>query len=107
MIVTEIDSIKALEAAMDGFEVMPMKKAAAVGDVFCTLTGDIKVLAREHFALLKDGAIVANSGHFNVEIDLATLEKTAVDVKRQVRPNVDEFRMKDGRSIFVLAEGRL
>ncbi|MBI2920533.1 MAG: adenosylhomocysteinase [Planctomycetes bacterium] len=107
VVVTEVNSIKALEAAMDGFEVMPMRKAAALGDVFCTLTGDINVLAKEHFALLKDGAIIANSGHFNVEIDLTTLEKLAVEVKRQVRPNVDEFRMKDGRSIFVLAEGRL
>ncbi|KAF0243875.1 MAG: hypothetical protein FD180_3000 [Planctomycetota bacterium] len=107
VVVTEINPIKALEAAMDGFEVMTMKKAAAIGDVFCTLTGDINVLAKEHFAVMKDGAILANSGHFNVEIDLATLEKTAVEVKRQVRPNVDEFRMKDGKAIFVLAEGRL
>jgi adenosylhomocysteinase len=107
VVVTEINPIKALEAAMDGFEVMPMKQAAPVGDIFCTLTGDVNVIAREHFALLKDGAVLANSGHFNVEIDLETLRKTAVEVKREIRPNVDEFRMKDGRSIFVLAEGRL
>ena len=107
VVVTEVNPIKALEAAMDGYEVMPMRQAATLGDIFCTLTGDINVISKEHFALLKDGAILANSGHFNVEIDLATLEKMAVDVKRQVRPNVDEFRMKDGRTIFVLAEGRL
>jgi adenosylhomocysteinase len=107
VIVTEVNPIKALEAAMDGFEVMPMRKAAAVGDVFCTLTGDINVLAKEHFAAMKDGAVLANSGHFNVEIDLETLAKTAAEVRKDVRPNVDEFRMKDGRSLFVLAEGRL
>ncbi len=106
VIVTEIDPIKALEARMDGHQVMTMKEAAPIGDVFCTVTGNINVLRREHFAVMKDGAIVANSGHFNVEIDIPALEKMARK-KRRIRPFVDEFTMKDGRRVNLLGEGRL
>ncbi len=107
VVVTEVDPIRALEAAMDGFWVMPMEKAVEVGEVFCTLTGDINVIRKEHFLEMKDGAIVANSGHFNVEIDLEGLTKIASDINRGVRNNVDEFILKNGRRIFILAEGRL
>jgi len=107
VIVTEVDPIKALEAKMDGFEVMPMEKAAPLGDIFCTITGNINVIRPEHFEKMKDGAIVANSGHFNVEIDIPGLEKMAKEVRRQVRPFVDQYILPDGRSIFLLAEGRL
>jgi adenosylhomocysteinase len=107
IIVTEVNPIRALEAAMDGFSVMPMSEAARIGDLFCTLTGDIHVLRREHFALMKDGAIVANSGHFNVEINIEELEAMAVRKNRGVRNFVDEYVMKDGRRIYLLAEGRL
>lgn len=106
VIVTEVDSLKAIEATMDGFQVMPMKKAAAVGDVFITLTGDINVLTEEHFAVMKDGAIVANSGHFNVEIDIASLKKMSKKL-RTVRSNVEEYTLKSGKRIFLLGEGRL
>jgi adenosylhomocysteinase len=106
VIVTEIDPIKALEARMDGHQVMAMKDAAAIGDFFCTVTGNVNVLRREHFAAMKDGAIVSNSGHFNVEIDIPALEKLAVR-KRQIRPFVDEYTMKDGRRVNLLGEGRL
>lgn len=107
VIVTEVDPIRALEAAMDGFEVMSMEKAAELGDLFCTLTGDIHVLRREHFLKMKDGAILCNSGHFNVEIDIPALEKLAKKVTRNVRDYVDEFVLSDGRRIFLIAEGRL
>lgn len=107
VIVTEIDPLKALEAVMDGFEVMPMKEAAKKGDVFCTLTGDIDILTKEHFVLMKNGAIVCNSGHFNVEINLEDLKKMSRQIRRNIRPNVDEFILKNGKSIVVLAEGRL
>lgn len=107
VVVTEVDPIRALEAAMDGFWVMPMEKAVEVGEVFCTLTGDINVIRKEHFIGMKDGAIVANSGHFNVEIDLEGLTEIASDINRGVRNNVDEFILKDGKRIFILAEGRL
>ncbi len=107
VIVTEVEPLRALEAVMDGFWVMPMAEAARLGDVFCTLTGDIHVLRREHFEVMKDGAIVANSGHFNVEIDIPALEDLAERVDRQVRPNVDAYVMPDGRKIFLLGEGRL
>ena len=107
VVVTEVDPIRALEAAMDGFWVMPMEKAVEVGEVFCTLTGDINVIRKEHFLGMKDGAIVANSGHFNVEIDLDGLTEIASDIKRGVRNHVDEFILSDGRRIFILAEGRL
>jgi len=106
VIVTEVDPIKALEARMDGYLVMPMKEAAKLGDFFVTVTGNTSVLRREHFEVMKDGAIVANSGHFNVEIDLKALEEMAESV-REVRPNVKEYRLKDGRRIYVLADGRL
>jgi len=104
--VTEVNPLRALEAVMDGFSVMPMKEAAKIGDVFCTLTGDINVISRPHFRLMKDGAIVCNSGHFNVEIDLPGLE-SMTKRKRQARPSVVEYLLKNGKRINVLAEGRL
>lgn len=106
VIVTEVDPFKALEALMDGFEVMPMVEAAKLGDVFCTLTGDINVIRTEHFAVMKDRAMVANSGHFNVELDLdglAAMTKT----RREVRPYVEEFVLENGHRIYILGEGRL
>ncbi|HXN06404.1 MAG TPA: adenosylhomocysteinase [Nitrospiria bacterium] len=106
VIVTEIDPLKGLEAAMDGYRVMPMSEAAPLGDFFCTVTGDINVLRKEHFAVMKAGAIIANSGHFNVEIDIPSLEKMSKK-KRQIREFVDEFTMNDGRKINLLGEGRL
>jgi adenosylhomocysteinase len=106
VIVTEIDPMRALEALMDGFEVMPMKQAAKVGDIFCTATGDKHVLAREHLASLKDGAIICNTGHFNVEIDIPALRELAVET-REARNFVEEFKLEDGRRVFLLAEGRL
>ena len=106
VIVTEVDPLKALEAVMDGFRVMPMIEAAPQGDIFCTLTGDINVVDKHHFEVMKDGAIVANSGHFNVEINIPSLEEMAVE-KRRVRPFVDAYRMPDGRVIHILGEGRL
>jgi adenosylhomocysteinase len=106
VVVTEIDPVKALEAAMDGFRVMPMEAAAEVGDVFVTVTGDVNVLDRRHFARMKDGAILANSGHFNSEINLKGLDELATDV-RQVRPMVQQYRLADGRRLNVLGEGRL
>lgn len=106
VIVTEVDPMKALEAVMDGFRVMPMLEAAKEGDVFVTLTGDIHVLDRHHFEVMKDGAILANSGHFNVEINIPALEEMAEE-KRRVRPFVDEYRLPDGRRIYLLGEGRL
>jgi adenosylhomocysteinase len=106
VVVTEVDSLKAIEATMDGFQVMPMQKAASVGDIFITLTGDINVLTKQHFAAMKDGAIIANSGHFNVEIDIASLKKMSKKV-RTVRTHVEEYTLKSGRRIFLLGEGRL
>lgn len=106
VIVTEIDPLKALEAVMDGFRVMPMNDAAQIGDFFCTLTGDINVIDKHHFELMKDGAIVSNSGHFNVEINIPSLEEMCVD-KQLVRPFVDQYTLKDGRQIHILGEGRL
>src|SRR3989339_1842908 len=106
VIVTEVDPLKALEAVMDGFNVMPMLKAAPLGDIFCTLTGDTHVLRAEHFGRMKDGAVVCNSGHFDVEIDLVVLKKMSVSVKT-VRPFVEAYRLKNGRAIHVLAGGRL
>lgn len=107
VIITEVDHIKALEAAMDGYSVMPMEEAAPIGDLFVTLTGNRDVLRKEHFERMKDGAIVANSGHFNVEIDIPALENLAVKKVARVRNFVDEYRMADGRKIFLLGEGRL
>jgi adenosylhomocysteinase len=107
VIVTEVDPLKALEAVMDGFRVMPMQKAAPIGDFFITSTGDINVIDRHHFEAMKDGAIVANSGHFNVEINIPALAEMAEGPPRRVRPSVDEYTLPDGRRIFLLAEGRL
>jgi adenosylhomocysteinase len=106
VIVTEIDPTKAIEAVMDGYRVMSMEEAAKLGDVFCTVTGNKSVLRREHFELMKDGAIVSNSGHFNVEIDIPALEKMSSG-KRTTRNFVEEYSLKDGRKINVLGEGRL
>ncbi|MFC1554998.1 adenosylhomocysteinase [candidate division KSB1 bacterium] len=107
VIVTEVNPIRAIEATMDGFRVMPMIEAAKEGDLFCTLTGDIHVLRKEHFEVMKDGAIVSNSGHFNVEIDIDALKELSSDVIKDVRHQVDAYVMKDGRKIFLLADGRL
>ncbi|HAF49294.1 MAG TPA: adenosylhomocysteinase [Anaerolineaceae bacterium] len=106
VIVTEVDPMKALEAVMDGFRVMPMVEAAPIGDIFVTLTGDINVLDKHHFEAMKDGAIVANSGHFNVEINIPALEEMAIE-KRLVRPFVEAYELPDGRIIHILGEGRL
>ncbi len=106
VVVTEIDPLKALEAVMDGYRVMPMEEAAKIGDVFCTLTGDLNVLDRKHFEVMKSGAIVSNSGHFNVEINIPALESMS-KAKRLVRPFVEQYELQDGRSIFLLGEGRL
>ncbi len=106
VIVTEVDPLRALEAVMDGYEVMPMAEAAVAGDIFITATGDKNVVARDHLALLKDGAVLANTGHFNVEIELPALRAAAVS-EREVRPNVAEFVFADGRRVYLLAEGRL
>ncbi len=106
VVVTEIDPLKALEAVMDGYRVMPMAEAAKIGDVFCTVTGDIHVLDKHHFETMKDGAIVANSGHFNVEINIDALEGLSTGKKR-VREFVDQYTLKDGRRINLLGEGRL
>lgn len=106
VIVTEVDPLTALEAVMDGFSVMPMSKAARLGDFFCTVTGNINVIRKEHFSVMKDGAIVANSGHFNVELDLASLGELAKS-RRMIRPFVEEYVMADGRCINVLGDGRL
>jgi len=107
VIVTEVDPIRALEATMDGFEVMPMSKAARVGELFVTLTGDKNVIRSGHFKVMKDKAVVANSGHFNVELDIPGLKKLSKKVNRSVRNHVDEYILEDGRRIFLLAEGRL
>jgi len=106
VIVTEVDPLKALEAVMDGYEVMPMSEAARIGDIFCTVTGDINVIDRRHFEVMKDGAILANSGHFNVEINIPALEAMAVE-KKLVRPFVEQYVLADGRRIHLLGEGRL
>jgi adenosylhomocysteinase len=106
VIVTEIDPVAAIEAVMDGFRVMPMDQAAAIGDVFCTVTGDVNVIDGPDFEKMKDGAIVANSGHFNVEINIPALEKMAKG-KRKMREFVDAYTLPDGRKINILAEGRL
>jgi adenosylhomocysteinase len=106
VIITEVNPLKALEALMDGYEVLPMEQAARLGDVFCTLTGDINVIREEHFVLMKDGAILANSGHFNVEIDIPSLERIST-ARRQIRDAVEEFTLKNGNCLYVLAEGRL
>ncbi len=106
VVVCEVDPMRAIEATMDGFDVMPMNEAAKIGDIFCTVTGAIHVLAKQHFELMKDGAIVSNSGHFNVEIDIPALEGLATE-RRMIRDFVEEFVMADGRRIYLLGEGRL
>jgi adenosylhomocysteinase len=106
VIVTEIDPVRALEALMDGFAVMPMEEAAPVGDFFCTVTGNIHVIRKEHFTAMKDGAIVCNSGHFNVELDLEGLEEITSE-KRDIRPFVVEHKLASGVRVYVLGEGRL
>jgi adenosylhomocysteinase len=107
VIVTEVEPVRALEAVMDGYEVMPMERAARVGDIFCTVTGDINVIDERHFALMKDGAIVANSGHFNVEINIPALQRLARGEPRLVRPFVEQYELPSGTRINLLAEGRL
>jgi adenosylhomocysteinase len=106
MIITEVNPISALEAAMDGYQVMPLLEAARIGDIFITATGDVSVIDKAHFSQMKDGAILANSGHFNVEINIPALGKLAKS-KRQMRPFVDEYTLADGRRLFLLGEGRL
>jgi adenosylhomocysteinase len=106
VVVTEVNPVRALEAVMDGFRVMPMSEAAAIGSVFVTVTGNKNVLTAEHFERMKDGAVICNTGHFNVEIDLGALERMAT-ARRTVRPFVEEFRMSDGRRLYLLADGRL
>ncbi len=105
--VTEVNPLRALEAAMDGFPVCPMAEAAAKGDLFITVTGDAAVLRKEHFDVMHDGAMVCNAGHFNVEISIDELADMAEDIVRHVRPNVDEFRLESGKRIYLLGEGRL
>ena len=106
VIISEVDALRALEAVMDGFQVMSLKDAAKIGDVFVTVTGDKNVISRDHFLRMKDGAIVANSGHFNVEIDIPALEELAQSKKR-IRDFVEEYSLKNGKKIYLLAEGRL
>ena len=105
VIVTEVDAIKSLEAIMDGFSVMPMKDAARIGDIFVTVTGNTSVIREEHFRVMKDGAILSNAGHFNVEVSVADLERISSS-KREARPNVTEYNV-DGKKLYLLAEGRL
>ena len=105
-IVTEVDPLKALEAVMDGYEVLPLKDAAAIGDVFVTVTGNSSIIRKEHFSVMKDGALVANSGHFNVEIDIPALKKLSKKI-RQTRDFIEEFTLKTGKRIFLIAGGRL
>jgi len=107
VIVTEVDPLKALEAVMDGYQVMPMEKAALIGDIFCTLTGDINVVDRRHFEVMKDNAILANSGHFNVEINIPALKAMSTGEPKLMRPFVEQYELKDGRRINLLGEGRL
>jgi len=106
VVVTEVDPIRALEAAMDGFLVMPMKEAAKIGDIFITATGNIDVIRKEHFELMKNGAILANAGHFNVEVSVEDLKKISI-ARRKVRPHVEEYTLANGKKLYLLAEGRL
>lgn len=107
VVITEIDPIKSLEAAMDGFMVMPMSAAAKIGDLFCTLTGNIHVIRKEHFEAMKNGAMVCNSGHFNVEIDIEALETISAKINKSVRNFVDQYVLKNGKAVYLLGEGRL
>ncbi|MGB8262998.1 MAG: adenosylhomocysteinase, partial [Dehalococcoidales bacterium] len=106
VVVTEVKPVRALEAAMDGFDVMPIAEAAKIGDVFVTITGDKNVIDKEHFGAMKDGAIMANSGHFNVEINIPALEGLAKK-KETIRPFVEQYTLKNGKKLFLLGEGRL
>jgi adenosylhomocysteinase len=106
VIVTEVDAMRALEAAMDGFEIMPMEQAAAIGDIFCTATGDKHVIAKSHLERMQDGAILCNTGHFNVEIEIAALRSLASE-SRVAREFVEEFTLADGRRLYLIADGRL
>lgn len=106
VVITEVNPIRALEAVMDGFKVMPMRKVAEIGDIFVTATGNINVVDKEHLRVMKDGAILANAGHFNVEINLKALEELSV-TKKIIRPNVVEYVLKNGKKLYLLAEGRL
>jgi adenosylhomocysteinase len=107
VIVTEVDPIRALEAAMDGFQVMPMAEAAPIGDIFITVTGNAGIVRGEHFEVMKDGAMVCNSGHFDVELDLIALKKLSAKVVSDVRQHVDEYQLRNGRRVYVLGQGRL
>src|SRR5499433_3371965 len=107
VIVTEVDPVRALEAAMDGFEVMSMKDAAKIGDLFITLTGDMHVIAKEHLRVMKDGAVICNSGHFDIEIDIKSLKKLATKVEKNVRNFVDAYTLPGGRKVYLIGEGRL
>ncbi len=107
VIVTEVDPLKALEAIMEGYRVMPMMEAAPIGDIFVSATGDIHVFDRRHFEVMKDGAILANSGHFDVEVNKPALRDLSIDEPKRVRPFVDQFTLKDGRRLHLLGEGRL
>jgi adenosylhomocysteinase len=106
VIVTEVQPTRALEAVMNGLRVMPMAEAAEIGDIFVTATGDIHVIRKEHMEKMKDGTIICNSGHFNVEINVPELEAMSVS-HRTMRPNMEEYTLKDGRHLYLLAEGRL
>ena len=107
VIVAEVDPIRALEAAMDGLRVMTMREAVKLGDIFITLTGDKHILREEHFLSLNDGAILCNSGHFDIEIDLKALRRLARRVQKDVRPGVDGYQLRNGRTLYVIGEGRL
>jgi adenosylhomocysteinase len=107
VIVCEVDAIRGLEAVMDGYRVMPMDQAAKEGDVFVTVTGNMHAVAAKHFPSMKDGAVVCNAGHFDIEIDVKALAKMAKKLRRNVRPNVDEYTLKNGKRINLLAQGRL
>jgi adenosylhomocysteinase len=107
VIVTEVDPVRALEAAMDGLEVMSMKEAARIGDLFITLTGDMHVIAAEHLKVMKDGAVICNSGHFDIEIDIKSLKKLSTKVEKNVRNFVDAYTLPGGRKIYLIGEGRL
>jgi adenosylhomocysteinase len=106
VIVTEVNPLRALEATMNGFRVMPIAEAATIGDIFVTATGDISIIRKEHMQRMKDGAILANSGHFNVEVNHKDLAEIS-SKKRNMRPNLDEYTLKNGRALYLLAEGRL
>jgi adenosylhomocysteinase len=107
VIVTEVDALKALEAVMEGYRVMPMMEAAPIGDIFVSATGDIHVFDRHHFEVMKDGALLANSGHFDVEINKPALRELSIGDPKRVRPFVEQFTLKDGRRLNLLGEGRL